>query len=106
MARSPHVPGYAPVGTRRTGGTASATSGTQRLGISGLRNVLRRYISPILLDSVLNRAIAQHASDELLPGELLKVVTADCMIGLRLFVPPDRLPDLMLELAELLEGVE
>jgi hypothetical protein len=75
----------------------------QRLGIAALQAILRRYISSILLDSVLNRAVAQHSQANLPPDELLKVVAADCMIGLRLFVPAERLPDLMLEIAELLE---
>jgi len=78
-------------------------SGTHRIGVASLQAILRRYISPILLDSVLNRALEHHAGDNLPPGALLKVVAADCMIGLRLFVKPEQLPELMLELAELLE---
>jgi hypothetical protein len=88
---------------RRHAGTSPSVSGMQRLGIASLTAILRRYISPILLDSVLNRAIQQHVGSELPPGEMLKLVAADCMIGLRLFVSPERLPDLMLEIAELLE---
>jgi hypothetical protein len=78
-------------------------SGTQKLGVASLRAILRQYISPIMLDSVLDRAVANHAAEKLPANELLKLVTADCMIGLRLFVKPAELPELMLELAELLE---
>ena len=103
MARSPFSPKELP----HPGKDArSPVSGTQRLGLTSLRTILRRYISPIMLDSVLDRAIANHAAEKLPANDLLKLVTADCMIGLRLFVKPTQLPDLMLELAELLERGE
>lgn len=77
------------------------SSGTHAVGIGRLRRVMQRYISSILVDSVLERAMAAHpnASD-------LHAVTEDCMIGLRLFVEERRLPDLMLELAAVLEELD
>jgi hypothetical protein len=105
MARIPDSPKAAAALDRGTS-SRTAKSGTQPLGVASLRAVLRRYISPILLDSVLNRAVEAHAPAKLPPNELLKLVAADCMIGLRLFVSPALLPELMLELAELLEQAE
>ena len=107
MARVPNSPGEAAwPGSHQGAAGRSSLSGTQRLGLAGLRAILRRYISQILLDSVLSRAVEQHAKENLSAGELLKLVTADCMIGLRLFVKPALLPELMLELAELLEQAD
>ena len=105
MARSPHSHGAAsvPSGSGRPVLSPGHTSGTHRMGIAGLRDILKKYISPILLESVLSRAIEHHAREDIPAEDLLKVVTADCMIGLRLFVKPDLLPELMLELAEFIE---
>jgi hypothetical protein len=83
---------------RRAG---SLGSGTHSLGIGRLRSVMQRYISGILVDSVLERAIQAH------PGVTdLHTVTEDCMIGLRLFVDERRLPELMVELATVLEELD
>jgi hypothetical protein len=71
------------------------------IGIGRLRGVMQRYISTILVDSVLERALKAH------PGVSdLHAITSDCMIGLRLFVDEQRLPDLMLELAAVLEELD
>lgn len=77
---------------------ATRMSGTHPVGIGRLRTVMQRYISSILVDSVLERALRSrpNASD-------LHAITEDCMIGLRLFVEEQELPNLMLELAEVLE---
>jgi hypothetical protein len=77
-------------------------SGTFSVGIGRLRTVMQRYISPILVDSVLQRAITAHPAATRGPGALHSL-TEDCMIGLRLFVKEQDLPQLMLELAEILE---
>jgi hypothetical protein len=80
----------------------TSTSGTHSTGIGQLRSAMRRYISPILVDSVLERALKTHP-----PGRgagSLHALTEDCMIGLRLFVKEQDLPALMLELAEILEA--
>lgn len=72
-------------------------SGTHPIGVGRLRSVMQRYISGILVDSVLDRALRGR------PGTDLHALTEDCMIGLRLFVNERELPNLMLELAEVLE---
>jgi hypothetical protein len=70
-----------------------------------VREVLVRYLSPILVDSVLSRALTAR---RLTPGAMndthLADVTSDIMVGLRLFVPEQELPNLMLALAEILES--
>jgi len=72
-----------------------------------LRQVLTRYLSPILVDSVLERALnARGLTQSNLSGADLAELTSDMMLGLRLFVADSRLPELMLELAEILEGDE
>ena len=69
-----------------------------------IRAVLLGYLSPILVDSVLDRAMhARNLSPAHLSESALAEVTADIMVGLRLFVPEDRLSQLMLELAEILD---
>jgi hypothetical protein len=79
--------------------TVKATPGYQQV-----RTVLLTYLSSILLDSVLERALTERRlSPETLTTAELGELTSDIMVGLRLFVPEQRLPQLMLELAELLE---
>ena len=73
-------------------------SGTHPIGVGRLRGVMQHYISSILVDSVLQRAMQSHAG-----AADLQALTEDCMIGLRLFVKERDLPNLMLELAEVLE---
>ena len=69
-----------------------------------LREVLLRYLSPVLLDSVLTRALeVRNLTPASLDEHQLAEVAADIMVGLRLFVDEDRLSQLMLDLAELLE---
>ena len=72
--------------------------------LARIRGILRRYLSPIIVDSVLDKAIRQRdaSAGRITQGELAEL-TGDIMIGLRLFVPEERLPQLMLELAEALE---
>jgi len=70
-----------------------------------LRQVLMRYLSPVLVDSVLQRALsARGLTQAKLGGVDLAELTSDMMLGLRMFVAEQRLPVLMLELAEILEG--
>jgi len=79
-------------------------SGEHSLRFALMREVLLRYLSPVLLDSVLSRALeVRHLSTASLTEEQLAEVAADIMVGLRLFVDEDRLSQLMLDLAELLE---
>jgi hypothetical protein len=72
-----------------------------------MREVLLKYLSPILVDSVLTRALkARQLTATSLTSAQLAEVASDIMVGLRLFVPEDRLPTLMLDLAEVLEAPE
>lgn len=87
----------------RPGGVASATSGTHQSRTAQLRSVLRQYVSSVLLDSVIQSAFARHEVQARTVPDLYEAVTADCMIGLRMFVPSELLPELMLELADFLE---
>lgn len=82
-----------------------STSGRYALPYTRIRTILLRYLSPIMVDSVLGRALNAR---NLLPTDLdwnsTAEVTSDIMVGLRLFVPASQLPRLMLELAEVLES--
>lgn len=80
-------------------------SGEHSLRFTLMREVLLRYLSPILLDSVLSRALeVRHLSPASLDQQQLAEVAADIMVGLRLFVDEAQLPQLMLELAELVDS--
>ena len=69
-----------------------------------MRDVLLRYLSPILVDSVLTRSLHSHRlSPDSLSKAQLADLTSDIMVGLRLFVAEDRLSQLMLDLADVLE---
>jgi hypothetical protein len=69
-----------------------------------VREVLLRYLSGVLVDSVLERALtARKLSAATLSNDQLGEVAADVMVGLRMFVPEARLPQLMLDLADVLE---
>jgi hypothetical protein len=66
---------------------------------------MARYISPILVDSVLGKAMQSRGLvASMLSDEAIEAVVEESMIGLRLFVDPLRLPALMLELTEILTG--
>jgi hypothetical protein len=70
-----------------------------------MREALLAYLSPILVDSVLERALAaRRLKAGSLNGAQLAELASDIMVGLRLFVPEERLPTLMLALAEILES--
>ena len=69
-----------------------------------MREVLLRYLSPVLLDSVLTRALqVRRLSPASLDEQQLAEIAADIMVGLRLFVDEARLSQLMLDLAELVD---
>ena len=78
-------------------------SGAQQIGMAQLRGVLSQYISSVLLDSVMQSALQRHQTQALQGAELYEAVTADCMIGLRMFVADEDLPQLMLSLADFLD---
>jgi hypothetical protein len=82
------------------------SSGTRRrTPYVELRALLLAYLSPILVDTVLGQAMFKR---QIVPHALtrkeLHDLGPDIMVGLRLFVEERRLPELMLALAELIEG--
>ncbi len=80
-------------------------SGEFALRYGLVREILRGYMSPILVESVLKKAMStRNVTPSTLSHASLVEMTSDVMIGLRLFVDEDRLPQLMIELATVLEG--
>ena len=69
-----------------------------------MREVLLVYLSPILVDTVLSRSLSSRrlSAESATPAQVAELA-ADVMVGLRLFVPEERLSQLMLDLAEVLE---
>jgi hypothetical protein len=100
MARDPLRRERPATAERAAPRAGAGSSGTHSIGVGRLRGVMLRYISCILVDSVLERALRAR------PGADLHAITEDCMIGLRLFVEEQELPNLMLELAEVLEAFD
>jgi len=96
--------GYSSHSRLRVGPRVEPKSGEHALRYALVREVLLGYLSPILVDSVLHKAMTTRrlSPDKVTPAELAEV-TSDIMVGLRLFVAEERLPQLMLELAEVLE---
>lgn len=80
-------------------------SGSQRVApYVRLRSLLLRYLSAILVDTVLDQAMFKRGlSKSRLTMRELSELAPDMMLGLRLFVAERKLPELMVELAELLE---
>lgn len=76
----------------------------RRTRAARIRQSMERFISPILVMSVLDRAILSRGLVDrpLTTGDLNDIVE-EAMVGLRLFVPDAKLPALMLELAEILD---
>jgi hypothetical protein len=79
-------------------------SGQFALSYTRIREILLRYLSPILVDSVLDKAMRSRSlTPAMLSANALAELTGDIMVGLRLFVAAERLPQLMLELADVLD---
>lgn len=86
-------------------GPIDSRSGEHALRYGLMREVLLTYLSPILVDSVLTRALdARRLTPAALSDTQLAELASDIMVGLRLFVPEERLPALMLALADVLES--
>ena len=68
---------------------------------SGLVALMSRYLSDSSVEATLGTVLAKKGltASELNP-ELLPEVVGDAMLGLRTFCDPERLPQLMLELAD------
>lgn len=83
----------------------ASRSGEHSLRYGLMREVLLTYLSPILVDSVLTRALHARGLNAAAVNEAqLAELASDIMVGLRLFVPEERLPTLMLALADVLES--
>jgi hypothetical protein len=102
---APSVEGFSVSSHSRLRTAAPNTgSGEHAVRYALVREVLLAYLSPILVDSVLERALLTRraTASSLSEAELLELAS-DIMVGLRLFVKEERLPQLMLELADALE---
>jgi hypothetical protein len=83
-----------------------AVSGSRLSRYYLVRECMTRYISPITVDAVLGRSLqASGLSSATLADGKIESVVEEAMIGLRMFVPAGKLPELMVELAEILEGM-
>ncbi len=91
--------------SRLKAGRVAAGSSVHSMSYGLIREALLAYLSPILVDSVLERALrVRQLEAASLSGAQLAELASDIMVGLRLFVPEERLPTLMLALAEILES--
>jgi hypothetical protein len=81
------------------------SSGSRRVApYIQLRSLLLRYLSPILVDTVLGQAMFKRSlSEATLTVSELRELAPDIMLGLRLFVAARELPELMVALAEILD---
>ncbi len=71
----------------------------------GLVEVLHRYLSPASVSAALGAALEERGlSPQTLSREQLPFVVAEAMVGLRMFCDPERLGDLMMDLAEYCES--
>jgi len=111
MERFKRDASFAPLGagasshSRLKVGPLASRSGEHALRYGLMREVLLTYLSPILVDSVLTRALeARRLTPAVLSDTQLAELASDIMVGLRLFVPEERLPVLMLALADVLES--
>jgi hypothetical protein len=84
------------------------SSGSRRIApYVALRSLLLRYLSPILVETVLSQAMfKRRLSADPLTVSVLRELAPDIMLGLRMFVLESLLPELMVALAELLEQDE
>lgn len=83
--------------------SSGRVSGARASRYALVRQCMARYISPIMVDSVLARAMdSNDATSQGVSQGTMEEIVEGSMIGLRLFVEPHRLPDLMVELAEIL----
>ncbi len=72
-----------------------------------IANVLTGYVSKIMLYAVLTRAMeACKVNADTLHAKDAKAVVEHAMVSLRLFCPEEKLPDLMVALAEVCDELE
>jgi len=84
--------------------TEAHSSGSRRVApYIELRTILLRYLSPILVDTVLDKAMfSRGLSAATLTVSKRNELAPDIMLGRRLFVEGNRLPELILELADII----
>jgi hypothetical protein len=64
--------------------------------------LLERYVASLTIDSMLRRSLDRlEMPMEAVTARNLDTVVEEVMVGLRLFCDPNKLPELMVELAEL-----
>jgi hypothetical protein len=68
-----------------------------------IHSCLTRYLSGIMVDSCIKQALSRRGMSNPRSMRDLESLVEEVMVGLRLFVPNERLPDLMIELTELLQ---
>lgn len=101
---APSVEGPSLSSHSRLRSAAKTGSGDHAVRYALVREVLLAYLSPMMVDSVLERALLTRNATAGSLGEVeLAELASDIMVGLRLFVKEDRLPQLMLELVDALE---
>ena len=72
----------------------------------GLVVVLRGYLTAASVAAALDTTLKNRGlAPETLDAEKLPEVVAEAMVGLRMFCAPERVGDLMIDLAEYCEGV-
>ncbi len=83
-------------------GVAQRMPSSQRL--KKVQACMERYISSIIVHGMIERTLQNRGlSWATVTDAAVPRLVEDSMVGLRLFVDAPRLPDLMLELAEILE---
>lgn len=72
----------------------------------GLLAVMERYLSTLSAQSSLKKAFERMGIDpsDLTPENLPEIVS-EAMVGIRIFCPPEKIGDFMVDLAELCEEV-
>lgn len=83
--------------------------GSPATAYGGLVAVLRRYLSQASVDASLKTVLGKRGlTPERLSADDLGAVVSEAMVGLRMFCAPERVGDLMLDLADYCEsrGVE
>ena len=84
--------------------TFHAVSNASTTQFDELRASLQSYISPMMVETVLKSGLRRMGeTEETLAPEDLEEYVSHVMVSLRLFVAADRLPELMVDLALLLE---
>lgn len=101
---APSVEGPSLSSHSRLRSAAKTGGGEHAVRYALVREVLLAYLSPMMVDSVLERALlSRKTTANALSETELAELASDIMVGLRLFVKEERLPQLMLELADALE---